>query len=115
MENLTPVTRIEHFLQQIIDNGGGAAAAPAGGGVLMVNADGNGTLDKTWKELNDAGFSVLRGANNLYYCAAVVAVNASNFIAAYYDPMTNTTDVFSTNAETGYPAYDDGGGGTPIT
>ena len=32
----------------------GVASAGGGGSVLIVNVDGNGTLDKTWQEIHDA-------------------------------------------------------------
>jgi hypothetical protein len=50
---LEPVTRIEQFLADIIDQGGGGGGSGGGGNVLVVN-DVNDTLDKTWQELWDA-------------------------------------------------------------
>lgn len=48
----TPITREEVFLDAIAKNGGSGGGS-SGGGVLVVH-DVNGTLDKTWKEIDDA-------------------------------------------------------------
>lgn len=43
-----PQSRMEQYLDVIAQNGGG------GGGVLVVHADENRVLDKTWQEIKDA-------------------------------------------------------------
>ncbi len=56
----TPITREETFLQAIIDNGSGGGGG--GGALLKVGitySESTATLDKTWKEINDATFAVL--------------------------------------------------------
>ena len=49
-----PETRIERYLKAICDR-------LDSGGVLVVTEDetGTGTLNKTWQEIHDAGYSVL--------------------------------------------------------
>lgn len=51
----TPYTREEMYLDAIAKGGGGGT----GGGVLVVH-DVGGTLDKTWQEIVDADFAVVR-------------------------------------------------------
>lgn len=60
MATLKPITRIEQFLSDIIDNGGGGGGG-SGGNVLVVNvtventSDGaTATFDKTFEELKSA-------------------------------------------------------------
>ena len=53
MENLTPVTRVEHFLQEIIEQGGGGGGG-TGGGIVFVAEDATGVLNKTWNDIRTA-------------------------------------------------------------
>lgn len=63
----TPITREETFLQAIIDNGSGGGGG-TGGGVLIVGIDiETMILDKTWKEIHDAPFAVVRSETSIGY------------------------------------------------
>ena len=59
----TPITRKETFLQAIIDNGSGGGGG-TGGGVLVVSisiVDGSLILDKTYGEIKNANYVLLKG------------------------------------------------------
>lgn len=75
-----PITRTEQFLQAIIDNGGGGGGGGTGGGVLVVGVDMQTmSLDKTWKEINDAPFAVVHLPNSQYELSfAFVYMTAKN-------------------------------------
>ena len=78
-----------------------ASGGGTGGGVLVVN-DNNGTLDKTWKEINDAytlGTAVLISRFN---GTAVFAVQASGLKDGSY-AIQIVGVAYVTNTEDGYP------------
>lgn len=80
---------------------GVAAAGGGGGGVLVVN-DNNGTLDKTWKEINDAytlGTTVLISVFN---GTAMFAVQVSGLNNGSY-AIQIVGNAYFTNTEDGYP------------
>ena len=57
-----PENREEQYLDAIAKNGGGGGGS--GGGVLVVGLDmQTGVLDKTWQEIHDADFAVLKFDN----------------------------------------------------
>ena len=111
----TPITREEAFLDAIVKGGGSslpstetasagdvlslddnkdpqwAPPSGSGGGVLVVNMiwnDGGtiATLDKTWNEINSAGFNVALesdgGFDNYYTCSSI-----------YTNPMDGTKQI----------------------
>jgi hypothetical protein len=86
--------------------GGGGSS---GGGVLVVDADSNYALNKTYKEITDAVISVMRinnGDGNYSF------QQLKNFGYDEHDGyyVTYGGDSFVTDSENGYPAFDDGGG-----
>ena len=97
-------------------SGGGGGSS--GGGVLVLHVDDETfALDKTWKEISDAGFSVVMyptpsGADA---CIFVGAYNSSGsykvrFAHPYTEQSSGATTVgfglfeFATDSENGYPA-----------
>lgn len=96
-----------------LEAGGGGESG--GGGVLIVHADENGVLDKTWKEIHDAGvcFLAVESSNGgltitRYALIAEVATNGS-----IYGASVSQSQMYATDNENGYPAYydsDDQGG-----
>lgn len=110
----TPITREETFLQAIIDNGsGGGGGGGTGGGVLVVGVDMQTmTLDKTWKEINEAAFSVAKadtGAGNIWLPVFTTSNDSGNYDVDIASPsqsgdtITFREMLFRTNSETGYP------------
>lgn len=58
---LEPNKRREYWYKEIVDAIGSGGGGGTGGGVLVVNADvETGIFDKTWKEINDASFAVIK-------------------------------------------------------
>ena len=99
---LEPVTRIEQFLSDIIDQGGGGGGS-GGGGVLIVN-DVNGTLDKTWQEINDAVFSVLKEPSGILMFCAGALVYDGEYIAPYFNPINSSVLDWTASSASGYPS-----------
>lgn len=97
---LEPITRVEQFLNDIIEQGGGGGS---GGGVLIVN-DVNGTLDKTWQEIYDAGFSVLKEPTGLLMFCAGALVYDGSYIVPYFNPMANAVIDWTASSANGYPS-----------
>lgn len=80
--------------------------AGAGGGTLVVHDDGSGTLDKTWKEVADAGFAVLQADSIVTVLAQVTTGGAQNpWALVFLNLSTQQPLVFTTDSENGYPVY----------
>ena len=92
-----------------------ASGGSSGGGVLVVNSDiQTMTLDKTYKEIADAGFAVLRLPDNEFESNYLIFVLIH--FGPYDDGGTTMYSVefwyhgmesmhFKTNSENGYPVY----------
>lgn len=110
----TPQTREEMYLDAIARNGGGGGSS--GGGVLVVH-DVDGTLDKTWQEIYDAGAAVIWMQWNE---SSGVGRSIFYVYATYYDSDDNgyyvnvfhvdngefKTDYFWADSATSYPSLD---------
>ena len=85
--------------------GGGGS----GGGVLVVNMDENSTLDKTWQEIHDGGFGVIKGNNEqgvMYMPIIEVFTGLGKYgVTVILKGEPVTTIVFSASSASGYPAY----------
>ena len=58
---LEPNKRREYWYKEIVDAIGSGGGGGTGGGVLVVSPNmDTGVLDKTWKEITDAPFAVLK-------------------------------------------------------
>lgn len=93
-------TKLNKIENGIADAGGG------GGGVLVVT-DTEGTLDTTWQEIHDAGFSVIYIDNaygilhTIYEDSEVYYVEFIAFLSngmGFDDPL-----IYSTSSASGYP------------
>ena len=88
--------------------GAWAKAAPAGGGVLVVT-DTEGTLNKTWQEIHDAGFAVGYGisetADGLCISSSVGEEGGIYYIG-FLDLANIAVDmrIYVTDSASGYPA-----------
>lgn len=89
--------------------GGGGSS---GGGVLVVHQDADtGALDKTWKEITDAGFSVfivVGGVGEPAYVFILMSFDSSDHSVQFYLPGGETAK-FAASSEDGYPVYVDPG------
>lgn len=126
----TPVTREEFFLDEIAKGGGGSSlpstetasagdvlslddnkepqwAAPSGsgGGVLVVH-DVDGTLDKTWQEIADAGFAILSIEKDIGITCRINHSDGYNVTFAMFLPNGSGFDDpigYTTSTASGYP------------
>ena len=114
MENLTPITRVEHFLQEIIDNGGGGVGGGGGGGtgggVLIVNMNmATMALDKTFADIRDADFPLIKIAvpngTQIGYVTQIYATGGSYGIQAvvFNNDGTTSPALFLADSEDDYP------------
>lgn len=110
---LTPVTRIEQFLQQIIDNGGGGGGGGGGGtggdGVLVVSLNTTtGTLNKTWREIRTAMETsvvlVTIDAGVAFEHMFIIRAGVGN-TGIYYLEADSEGSSFITESENGYPTF----------
>ncbi|MBQ1790788.1 MAG: hypothetical protein II008_11445 [Oscillospiraceae bacterium] len=112
---LTPKNRPEAWMKEIIDTIGSGGGGGTGGGVLKVGItveSGFATMDKTWKEINEATLPVVvvNTSENATTWMFVIYTEISD---KYYvsvavggddvDAVIFTKIVFSTDSETGYP------------
>lgn len=89
---------------------GGGGGGSSGGGVLVVDADSNGVLNKTYKEIADAVVSIMRmKIDDKSYDFCWLKGFGYDEYSGYY--VKYDSDTFVTDSENGYPAYGGGGGG----
>lgn len=87
---------------------GGGGGGSSGGGVLVVDVDSNGVLNKTYKEIADAGISVMRtNHGDEYYDFLWLTSYGYDGYSGYY--VSYDSDSFVTDSENGYPAMSGGG------
>ena len=109
VETPTPITREEVFLDAIAKGGGGGGSS--GGGVLVVHETVSGTthtLDKTWQEIHDADFVVLKIDGHIYYASEITDVYDVFYVGFMFGHPAE--DGYSCDSASGYPAYDGNGG-----
>ena len=109
-----PENREEQYLDAIAKNGGGGGS---GGGVLVVHMDAQtGALDKTWQEIHDVDFAVIKapvgggGADMFIYIVSVTQTgeNAFTVMGFLYIGSINMAEFVATSAD-GYPVAQQGG------
>ena len=87
-----------------VPEGGGG-----GGGVLIVtrNREGAPTLDKTYQEIEDAGFSVLKKLESsgfyIYSWQSAIGYMEGYGFSVAYTSQDGRTEVYSCNAKSDYP------------
>lgn len=99
-------------LAKVLGGGGGGSS---GGGVLVVNVDEDtGALDKTWQEIHDASFAVIKttDSNGSYTSFIVAAGKIKNLQTGDYVYVIQFTDVeqsfrAETDSPNGYPVFVD--------
>lgn len=90
---------------------GGGGGGSSGGGVLVVDADSNNVLNKTYKEIADAVVSIMRTKiDDKSYDFYNLEGFGYDEYSGYY--VKYGGGVFVTDSENGYPSA--GGGGGPV-
>lgn len=95
---------------------GGSGGGGSSGGVLVVNVtwgDTTATLDKTWQEIHDAGWGVVKNIDgNGYECGYIFSTTELELIGGGAVYSVNVYSfgiadiiVFSTQSASGYPVY----------
>lgn len=103
--------RLDHMEQGIAD-------ANSGSGVLVVT-DTEGTLNKTWQEINDAGFAVRKLAmpdvmgGGASFSLLSFTSKSGGFSAVFYSEYDGTLEemVYVADTADGYPTLSDNGDG----
>ena len=91
MATLEPVTRIEQFLSDIIDQGGGGGGS-GGGCMLVVNVDEQtGVCDKTFSEIVNAFWVIFKAP---YFDQMEQAQIIDAIYLSYVIPSTYTLKLF---------------------
>lgn len=93
-----------NMLQSLLFSGGGSGGSSGGDGGVLVVHDEDGTLDKTWKEIYDAPFAVLRLEEADGF--DVVPLASMTFDDAFYVAFVDSghEDLYETDSENGYPS-----------
>lgn len=105
---ITDKEKLLHNIAENVNNGGGS-----GGGVLVVH-DVEGTLDKTWQEIKDADFAVVKILGEYGYdsgCVTSVGKFLTNYDVQAFewgqDPQTlepvASVKTYRASSEDGYP------------
>ena len=98
----TPFTREEMFLDAIAKGGGGGGGS-SGGGVLVVH-DVDGTLDKTYAEIEAAsneGIVVVLREDGILYLSSAYFEHGTYYASFFgYERVGD----YETDSENGYPA-----------
>lgn len=94
----TPVTREEYFLNQIAKGGGH-------GGVLVVN-DINGTLNKTWTEIDNAigAVYIVNGDGEKDIVLSTYEGKGDYYVAVY---VSYGHKLYVSSSADGYPVFAD--------
>ena len=101
----SPVWRNEEELAAIAEMFSNMAGGSSGGGVLVVHVDTDTyTLDKTWKEMHDSSFCVIKMSSSssiVYaYVNNILKYNSEYIVVA---TMGGESASFTTNSADGYP------------
>ena len=75
------------------------------GNVLIVNADNDGILDKTWQEISDAGFSVLYTQDGSQLLQIYCAENNGEYMVSYWTFEMESASVFIASSASSYPEF----------
>lgn len=102
---LEPITRVEQFLSDIIDQGGGGGGS-GGASALIVHMDEQtNTLDKTWQEIHDAAPLVWYEEGEGVYdqLSGCVFYPDSGYLCTFFGPIASRLRDFMAEAPNAYP------------
>lgn len=80
-----------------------ASAIANAGAVLIVNANENGTLDKTWQEIHDAPLAVIKFIPDDNQISTGIVVTTS-ISGGDYNVEDNGGTIYTADSAEGYPA-----------
>lgn len=106
----SPVWRNEEEIAAIAEMFSNMTAGSSSGGVLVVT-DTDGTLDKTWQEIHDADYIVVKRNEDgiLYYLALGLVANIEGMgyvvMVAKYDGEGITPYAYTAETANGYPVH----------
>lgn len=113
---LEPITRVEQFLNDIIEQGGGGGGGSGGASALIVHMDETNVLDKTWQEIHDAAPLVwykrefeVNEVNYLTYCI-IADCNYEpgyGYVSTFYDLLGKRSYDFLAETANAYPTKQD--------
>lgn len=95
-------------------NAGAGGGGSSGGGVLVVNASADEagttiTLDKTWQEIQDAPFAIVKaelsGISFFYYVSTIEQAESGYYILCEVLNEPNESINLYTDSPAGYPIY----------
>lgn len=87
-----------------------SVSAGGGGGVLAVSISEQDVMDKTWQEIHDAAFAVVKitpDEKTVYWCVPSVYYSSGAYKVDFYVPGSGDAFSFLTESATGYPALDE--------
>ena len=88
-----------------------------GGGILIVHADENGVLDKTWQEIYDADVCIIcifEDSDKFFnFVTGVISPDPLSLSHQNYTITTQTDAIYTASSQDDYPVYDEesSGGG----
>ena len=84
-----------------------ASGGGGGGGVFIVNESADDTLDKTWQEISDAGFSVLlRSETGERLLQMSCIEDEGDYIVTYWTYGMHDPRLYIASSTSGYPVLD---------
>ena len=88
---LEPNKRREYWYKEIVDAIGSGGGGGTGGGVLVVNLDPQtNALDKTWNEINNAAFAIIKYIDpnteaTIYYNIATIVNSNGRYVVGLFE------------------------------
>ena len=109
MATLEPITRVEQFLSDIIDQGGGGGGSGGGGVVVVTMNMETMALDKTWQEIQTAMATsvvvIYQAAPDYGFWAHLYVTQVRSDEYGNYIIEVNNGDQFRATSASGYPVY----------
>jgi hypothetical protein len=94
------MNNIENGIEEASSGGG------SGGGVLVVHQDTDGKLDKTWQEIHDSDFAVLKRASGTVLVTTGAYEEDGEYGVGFFTYGADPTVYIATSAS-GYPTIEE--------